>query len=443
MGRDFSHAATVGTRPDANRLSGVTVIVRSEGSPPSPYVSSGDLGYEVAFLALAESAAASLADGRADPRDPAELAASIAEARGIAPAAVSLALLTRVAMSAQLLRLPADRAVELQLGTLASLAGLTGASLWSIEPGAVACRFSLGDGDGGADERAAVERLLGDSARGGELVAAAVLLEGAPAAAVVVRPDSSTGVPVEPFVAVACGALGFVLEREQLLHRDAETQATLVAAHERRLTRLGFDLHDGPLQDVAVMAADLYAARLRAQTQLAPPGRERMVGCLDDLLARLRELDADLREVAHSLETVHTVNQPLAEALQREMDALARKTAIAAQLSVTGEVDDLTDSQKIALMRIVHEGLANVREHSGASRVTVTLNGSQSSTELEIADDGSGFDIETALVESARRGRLGLVGSSERIRLLGGTFTVCSGPTGGTRVIASLPRWAP
>ena len=418
------------------------MTTRSHDSSASPYAASGDLGYEVAFLALAESAAANLAAGRADPRDPAELAAAIAEARGIAPAAVSLALLTRVAMSAHLIQLPADRAVELQLGTLVSLAGLAGASLWSIAPDVVACRFSLGDG-GGSEERAAVARLLDDAAPADGLVAAPVLLAGAPAAAVVARGDSSTGVPVEPFVTVACGALALVLEREALLNRDAETQATLVAAHERRLTRLGFDLHDGPLQDVAVMAADLHAARMRAQAELPGPERERMVGCLDDLLERLRELDVDLREVAHSLETVEAVNQPLAEALRREVDALVRRTAIDAQLSVTGEVDDLSDSQKIALTRIVQEGLTNVREHSGASSVSVTLSGSESSTELEIADDGSGFDIETALVQAARRGRLGLVGASERIRLLGGTFAVCSTPGAGTRLVASLPRWAP
>ncbi|MGZ4380218.1 MAG: hypothetical protein ACXVZ3_02175 [Gaiellaceae bacterium] len=207
---------------------------------------SADLGYEVAFLALAESAAAHLAAGRTDPRDPAELAATIAEARGIARAAVSLALLTRIAMSAQLLRLTAERAVELQLGTLASLAGLTGASLWTTEAGEIACRASVGDGDGGSAERAAVERLLDDSAPGGELVAAPVLRGGEQVGAVVVLPDSSTGVPVEPFVTVACSALSLVLEGE---------------GHERRLTRLGHDLHDGPLQDLAVMAVDLDAAR--------------------------------------------------------------------------------------------------------------------------------------------------------------------------------------
>ncbi len=109
---------------------------------------------------------------------------------------------------------------------------------------------------------------------------------------------------------------------------------------------------------------------------------------------------------------------------------------------MTGDLDDLTDSQKIVLWRVLQEALGNVREHSEASSVSVTLRGASSSTRLEIVDDGRGFDVEKELVESARRGRLGLVGASERVRLLGGTFAIRSRPADKTRVVVSLPRWA-
>jgi len=406
----------------------------------------GDLDYELALLAVADSAAASLAAGRTDARDPALLAAAIAEECGAGPAAVSLALLTRIALSPKLLVLPTERAIELQLGTLASLAGLTRVSLWSSALGRITRRFALGRGAGGAVEQAVVERRLGArrapvSPAEDRLVSAMVLRVDTPVAVVVGYPAGRPGVPVEPFLSVACNALGLVLEREALLQRGSDGRATLVAAHERRLTRLAFDLHDGPLQEIAVMAADLHAARSRMEETLPPLGREQVVGSFDDLLERLRELDCGLREVAHSLETHGVIHHPLAEVLGREVAAFERKTGITVQLSVSGEVDELTDSQKIALLRVVQEGLTNIREHSDASLVTVTLDNVDSSTRLEIVDDGRGFDVESELVAAARRGRLGLVGASERISLLGGVFTITSAPGGETRLVVSLPRW--
>ena len=405
----------------------------------------GDLDYELALLAVADSAAGSLAAGRTDGGDPAGLAAAIAEERGVGPAAVSLALLARIALSPKLLQLPTERAVELQLGTLASLGGLTRVSLWSSVLGRLTCRFSLGRGAGGAVERAVVERRLGAGGPAtpaeARLVSAMVLRVDTPVAVVVGYPAGRPGAPIEPFLSVACSALGLVLEREALLQRGTDGKATLVAAHERRLTRLAFDLHDGPLQEIAVLAADLHVARSLADESLPSPGREQVVTCFDGLLERLAALDGGLREVARSLETAEVMREPLRDVVQHEVAMFEQTTSIAARLSVTGEVDELSNSQKIALLRVVQEALRNVHDHSGASSVSVTLDGDTSSTHLEVVDDGHGFDVEQELVAAARRGRLGLVGASERIRLLGGVFTVRSTPGGETRLVVSLPHW--
>ena len=58
-------------------------------------------------------------------------------------------------------------------------------------------------------------------------------------------------------------------------------------------------------------------------------------------------------------------------------------------------------------------------------------------------DDGSGFDVEHGLASAAKRGRLGLIGISERVRMLGGTFAIDSAPGRSTVLTVSLPRWEP
>ena len=63
--------------------------------------------------------------------------------------------------------------------------------------------------------------------------------------------------------------------------------------------------------------------------------------------------------------------------------------------------------------------------------------------DLQITDDGDGFEVARTLQDAAQRGRLGLVGGSERVRLLGGTFDVRSRVGGPTTVSVTVPRWQP
>jgi signal transduction histidine kinase len=110
---------------------------------------------------------------------------------------------------------------------------------------------------------------------------------------------------------------------------------------------------------------------------------------------------------------------------------------------VLGDFSAMTASQKIAVIRVVQEACANVREHSGAASVEIVLTASRSCVDLQITDDGDGFEVARTLQDAAQRGRLGLVGGSERVRLLGGTFDVRSRVGGPTTVSVTVPRWQP
>ena len=103
---------------------------------------------------------------------------------------------------------------------------------------------------------------------------------------------------------------------------------------------------------------------------------------------------------------------------------------------------ELSDSQQIAVLSLIREALSNIRQHSGASTVSISVGSrADGSTFVEITDDGSGFDPEEALVRAARVGRLGLVGMHERVRMLGGRTQIDSRPGGPTVITATMPRW--
>ena len=103
----------------------------------------------------------------------------------------------------------------------------------------------------------------------------------------------------------------------------------------------------------------------------------------------------------------------------------------------------LSGSQQIALLNVVHEALANIREHSDATRVVVAISVSEQGIEVQISDNGRGFDVEPTLVRAVRKGHLGLVAMHERVRLLGGQCRIESRAGGPTTINVALERWAP
>jgi signal transduction histidine kinase len=215
----------------------------------------------------------------------------------------------------------------------------------------------------------------------------------------------------------------------------------VVTALERRLNRLRFDLHDGPQQEVHLLAQDLRLFR----EQLAPmieghPDRDRALGRLDDLDAQLESLDADLRRLSTAARSP-LADESLDGALGRLVAAFERRTGIAPVTEMSGELAGLTDSQRIAVLSIVREALSNIRRHSGASRVAIRIGVDASAITVTVRDDGRGFAPGADGPRAAARGRLGLLGMRERTEMLGGRTEIRSAPGGPTVVTASLPRW--
>ena len=161
------------------------------------------------------------------------------------------------------------------------------------------------------------------------------------------------------------------------------------------------------------------------------------------MLARLTDLDRGLRELAHSLETKSIVSRPLSEILHREVDAFAERSGIEALDRGSGRPGVAQLGPAIAVFRAVQESLANVREHSGATAVEVRLRARRSTIDVASPTTATASRSHARWPRAAQRGRLGLVGIGERVRMLGGTFEIDSRPGGPTTLRFSLPRWEP
>jgi signal transduction histidine kinase len=221
-----------------------------------------------------------------------------------------------------------------------------------------------------------------------------------------------------------------------------ESGPSSISALERRLARLRFDLHDGPQQDVFLLAQDLRLFR----TQLAPmisghPNEDRALGRLDDLEAQLEALDVDLRRLSSSVQSPFLSAGALPDAVAEVAGAFARWTGIVPVTTIHGDLTGLSESQQIALLALIREALSNVRKHSQATEVAISIVVGSDEISVEVRDNGAGFDPETAMDRAVRTGHLGLVGMHERLRMLGGATRIESRSGGPTVVSATLPHW--
>ena len=231
---------------------------------------------------------------------------------------------------------------------------------------------------------------------------------------------------------------------DSLVRAQAETEelhAELVAAQREsgvlaERTRLAGDIHDG-------LAQNFSSILLTARS--APHGGPAAVTEALRLIENsAREGLEESRRVVGALAPKGLADTGLTASLDRLLAALADQTGIQTELHVEGPLTSLPTTLEVALLRVAQGGLANVRQHSDASRVVVSLTDAGDTVRLDIVDDGKGFDpaaTATASAESQgpRRGGYGLRSSRDRLRSLGGGLDIESRPGDGTALTAYLP----
>jgi signal transduction histidine kinase len=208
---------------------------------------------------------------------------------------------------------------------------------------------------------------------------------------------------------------------------------------KRRLTRLALDVHDGPMQNLAVIGFSLSDLRRRMQALVPEEHHKKIDDGMGQISEELIQVEAELRALIGALEENGRESVPVIEAIEQEIRDFEKRSRVPVALTYDGEIRTETDSQRIALQSITRAALANVAKHASATRVDISLHGDADSITMEIEDDGRGFDASAP----PKRGRFGLVGMRDRVELLGGTFNVASKPGGPTKITVRLQVWRP
>lgn len=214
-----------------------------------------------------------------------------------------------------------------------------------------------------------------------------------------------------------------------LLHRLRRRAGAMERA------RFARELHDGAVQ--SLIAVEMQVDVLRRQaTGEGPIGGE-----LGRIQGLLREEVLKLRELMQQMKSIDVDAQRLLAVLNDTVERFQRETGITARF-VT-DLGELDMPQRVCreLVRIVQEGLVNVRKHSKARHALVRLGSNSTHWTLTVEDDGKGFPFSGRMsqMQLDEMGKGPMI-IKERVRLIAAQLTVESNPGQGTRLEITVPR---
>lgn len=214
-----------------------------------------------------------------------------------------------------------------------------------------------------------------------------------------------------------------------LLHRLRRRAGAMERA------RFARELHDGAVQSLIAVEMQVDVLKRQAATD-GPIGVE-----LGRIQGLLREEVLKLRELMQQMKSIDVDAQRLLAVLTDTVERFQRETGISARFVTAVEELDMPQRVCRELVRIVQEGLVNVRKHSRAQHALVRLDSSDIQWKLTLEDDGQGFPFTGRYTQS----ELDEIGKGpmiikERVRLIAGQLTVESNPGHGTRLEVTVPR---
>ena len=228
------------------------------------------------------------------------------------------------------------------------------------------------------------------------------------------------------------GIVENITEQKRLELEMSELNSRLQNSMELERLRLAQELHDNPMQS-------LYSAIYRIE-ELRGSADPKLKDALGDVKQHIQSVLQDLRATAKELRPPTIFNFGLENAIRSHAnDILEKHPNLNIYLSLAHDRQILPEKVRLALFRIFQQSLANVIRHSRATEVHVRFSFDAEEANLEITDNGKGFEVPSNWIDFVRQGHYGLAGAAERANTLGGVFKVKSKPGSSTTIQVTIP----
>ena len=211
------------------------------------------------------------------------------------------------------------------------------------------------------------------------------------------------------------------IENARLYESLRQERDRIIAVQEEVRHRLARALHDGPAQDLARLLLDIdYVRRLLAKKPQEIPA------VLDEMESIARRANRAVRQFLFELRPVILETRGLVAALQNYVEQWQSEAGITCHMEVKDFPHDIDTKAAGTMFSVVQEAFNNLRKHARANQVWLRLSRTDGTLQVEIEDDGVGFDVESVLANYDERNSLGLINMREQAELLDGTLDILS-----------------
>jgi len=225
-----------------------------------------------------------------------------------------------------------------------------------------------------------------------------------------------------------------ITEISQLSSNDQRKEVAfqIIKAQEEERLRIAREIHDGPAQSLANIVL-----RLEITEKLLAIDYQKAEKEIRDLNLLVRENLKDIRRIIFDLRPIAIDSKGIVETIKKYIRNYEKTYGIECSLNVEGVEKNVNSSIKVALFRLVQEGITNVAKHANSPKCEITLQFTDSLIKGRIVDYGKGFDIEHVFENPSEK--FGLIGMKERIEMYSGKFSIKSVMGKGTIFAFELP----
>jgi PAS domain S-box-containing protein len=219
---------------------------------------------------------------------------------------------------------------------------------------------------------------------------------------------------------------------DQKLAREAleKIGGRLIEAQEEERGRIARELHDDICQRLALLSMELEQVNRGSHSSGSPPNPK-----LEEIRRHCAEIAGDVQALSHKLHSSKLEYLGLVAAVRSFCREFSQQHQVNVQFAEENVPSFLPRDISLSLFRITQEALQNALKHSAATQFSVSVRGTADEIQLEVSDEGAGFDVEKAKRE---RG-LGLVSMQERVHLVHGIFAIESKVNYGTKIWVRVP----
>lgn len=178
------------------------------------------------------------------------------------------------------------------------------------------------------------------------------------------------------------------VNEENIIEQKENFHKKILETQEMERQRIARELHDSVVQSLTGMVH-----KIEFCTKLMDMDTVRCKLELHSMSKLVRNIIEDIRQIIYDLHPMSFDDIGLQVTLEREADKLKSTGKICVDYKITGTPGKLSPIISLTILRIVQEACNNTMKYADASHIKILVSYETNAVNLEIEDDGCGFDI--------------------------------------------------